>query len=125
MEDTEFIKPELPFKANQIICLEHQDTSLYGEVIQLIPSRNLCWFRPIFMIKGFWQDPGSSQQLVNLHSGSDLLWPISLFRAALDLEVIGWLADLDDADKHIQQTSSRQCLNQFVQQVWEANKEKF
>ena len=77
------------------------------------------------MIKGFWQDSGSSKQLINLCSGSDLLWPVSLFRAALDMEVIGWLANLDDGDKHIQQTSSRQCLNQFVQQVWEANKEKF
>lgn len=34
------------FKVNQIVYLEHQSNKLYGEVIQLIPNRRLCWFRP-------------------------------------------------------------------------------
>ena len=45
-----FDSVELPLKVNQIVCLEHQDSTLYGEVIQLIPRRSLCWFRPMCLV---------------------------------------------------------------------------
>lgn len=40
----------LSFRVNQIVCLEDRSNKLYGEVIQLIAQRNLCWFRPICLV---------------------------------------------------------------------------
>ncbi len=118
----------MPFKESQIICLEHETTCLYGEVIQLIPNRGMCWFRPICMtISNFERDRDSKNyDLIHLRSSSDLLWPTTLFRPALDTEVISLLVDSDNTDKSKQdRVSCRQHLNQFVRQVWAANQDKF
>ena len=127
MIDTTYDR-SIPFKESQIICLEHQRTRLYGEVIQLILSRQMCWFRPICMtIERHESDrcPESSE-LIQLRFSSDLLWPINLFRPALDTEVISLLTDLNDNHKlKPDRTSPRQYLNQFISQVWAANKDKF
>lgn len=50
MDDIVFNTTKIDLKANQIACLEYQQDRLYGEVIQLIPDRQLCWFRPIYLI---------------------------------------------------------------------------
>lgn len=120
------------FKVNQIICLEHQHTFLYGEVIQLLPQRELCWFRPLCMTREDFRSnlnaiSSDSSDLINLTFCSDLLWPIILFRPALDTEVISFLHLLssDSAESSVSKKFSRQYLNQFIQQVWQANKDKF
>lgn len=59
--------------------------------------------------------------IYDLRMGSDLLWPISLFRPALDTEVIPLLTMLDTSDS---QTAQDQ-LNWFVRQVWQANQSDF
>ena len=118
----------IPFKESQIICLEHQGTRLYGEVIQLILSRQMCWFRPMCMtIEQVESDRyAPSPKLIQLQFSSDLLWPINLFRPALDTEVISLLTDLNNNYKpKLNKTSPRQYLNQFIRQVWAANKDKF
>ena len=118
----------MSFKESQIICLEYEATCLYGEVIQLIPSRGMCWFRPICMTIS---DPhghldSEAYDLIHLRSGSDLLWPTTLFRPALDTEVISLLVDTNAPEKSKQdKVSGRQYLNQFVHQVWTANQDKF
>ncbi|MCC0175747.1 hypothetical protein I4641_01975 [Waterburya agarophytonicola K14] len=128
MEETSYGKSTLPFKVNQIICLEYRSTCLYGEVIQLITSRGICWFRPICMTIQNFEGEATPEnlQLIHLRSVSDLLWPIDMFRPALDTEVISLLADLDKTDKTNQsQISASRCLNQFVRQVWTAHQDKF
>ena len=136
MDKTKFDQSSVQFKVSQIICLEHEETCLYGEVIQLIEERQMCWFRPICMVVSTSQSDliGSpsahptveNSGLIHLHSGSDLLWPLVLFRHALDTEVISILANLNDTSKSKQTTAScRQHLNQFVKQVWAANQDKF
>jgi hypothetical protein len=56
-----------------------------------------------------------------LRDGADLLWPGSLFRAALDTEVISLLTQLQslDSEKKDRAIASRQ-LRDFVDRVWEA-----
>ena len=127
MNDTSYSSVDLDFKVNEIICLENQNTCLYGEVIQILPSRGLCWFRPMCLVVS---DAGNSsfepKQSIDQRSGSDLLWPIDLFRAALDTEVVGFLTQLSDRDRLVaNKISSRQCLNKFLQQVWQDNQDKF
>ena len=122
---------DVPFKVNEIICLQNDCTYLYGEVIQLLPKRGLCWFRPMCLVVS---DLGGDRrspiieptQLIDLQSGSDLLWPISLFRPALDTEVISLLPLLSDRHSpSVNKSPNRQYLNRFIQQVWRDNRDKF
>ncbi|MEM8828474.1 MAG: hypothetical protein AAGE96_03845 [Cyanobacteria bacterium P01_G01_bin.19] len=128
MEETGSNVSDLQFKESQIICLEYEDTKLYGEVIQLIHHRRMCWFRPICMTMCNFEDSRDSADLdlIHLQSSSDLLWPTSLFRPALDTEVISLLTDTDtDSKTNKGAVSSKQHLNQFVKRVWRANQDKF
>ncbi|MGL5871292.1 MAG: hypothetical protein ACRC2R_02800 [Xenococcaceae cyanobacterium] len=121
------------FKPRQIVCLEHENTRLYGEVIQIISGRKLCWVRPLMLAI---DSPNvdrlsistNAEQSFNLAESSDLLWPISLFRAALDTEVIPLLIELNSFECSINNDNSqyiRQKLNIFVKQVWQAHQNLF
>jgi len=145
MNDIAFSSANLSLKANQIVCLDYLDYHLYGEVIQLVPERQLCWFRPLCLIFADSEDnldlnlpclksqppmdnseDGQNVRQIDLQSSSDLLWPDSLFRPALDTEIIDFLPQLTDishlsSDKKINQ----KCLNRFVYLVWQAHQDKF
>jgi hypothetical protein len=134
---------DLPLKASQIVCLDHQASSLYGEVIQLIPQRQRCWFRPLCLVISSDTEsllepdfPGKLEYvhsqatemgiLINLRSGSDLLWPDSLFRPALDIEIIYLLPQLKELNHHSEtKTFQQKYLNQFIHLVWQAHQDKF
>ena len=126
MSDTAYSQSQNAFQNNQIVCLEHQQNCLYGEVIQIINERQLCWFRPMCIVNSEDRDRfQETTKLIDLQLGSDLLWPIALFRPALDTEVISLLSKLGDTNDLSSQTSNRQHLNSFVKSVWQANKDKF
>lgn len=130
MELSHTIEPKEPdwlFKTNQIVCLEYQSTCLYGEVIQLIPSRGMCWFRPIGMTK---EDVSGDLSLQIVYfaelESADLLWPTTLFRPAWDTEVLFLLTELGSRDElQPAKSSSSQHLHQFVKEVWAANQDRF
>jgi len=117
----------LSLKHNQIVCLEHQKSCLYGEVIQLIPERQLCWFRPMCIV--ILDEPEqylTESEVINLQFGSDLLWPLALFRPVLDTELLSFWGKLDNTSNLlISKKSSRQHLNSFVELFWQDNKDKF
>lgn len=144
----------LDLKASQIVCLEHQNSTLYGEVIQLIPLRQRCWFRPLCLLlspdaqsnrENFsgdsWQlmlqqnsvdystnysESLDGTQLIDLQSSPDLLWPDSLFRPAMDAEIINLLPQLEDISYHLgDRVFKQKCLNQFIYLVWQAHQDKF
>jgi hypothetical protein len=143
MDNIAFSSLGLPLKASQIVCLDHQASSLYGEVIQLIPHRQRCWFRPLCLVISSDTEsllepdfPGQLEYvhsqatemgiLINVQAGSDLLWPDSLFRPALDTEIIYLLPQLKDTSHHSgNRTSQQKCLNQFIHLVWQAHQDKF
>ena len=178
MDDVSFNSTKMSLKVNQIACLEHGNNNLYGEVIQLVPLRQLCWFRPICLVisnssssngSNLWEnlsepsgvtpvpegkrdfsaqettkyspkatssssskdlsDPyflAQEARLINLQSGSDLLWPAILFRPALDTEVICFLTQLHEINHPaIDRTLNQQYFNTFIHQVWQANQDKF
>ena len=116
------------FSSHQIVCIEGKTAFLYGEVIQVIVKRQLCWARPLLLAK--FSDVSitpitnfpTTEQIIDLREGSDLLLPLSLFRPALDTEIIPLITQLNSIDsslkdKHI---ASKQ-LNSFIHQVWQAN----
>lgn len=116
------------FQPSQIVYLEHQYTRLYAEVIQIVESRQVGWLRPLMLVaspSGDYLDPDRST-LYDLRQGADLLWPIALFRPALDTEVLPLFTCLQTSKtqgEHSQ--SAHQQLQHFVRQVWQAHTDEF
>jgi hypothetical protein len=112
----------LNFKPGQIVSLECGDACLHSEVIQVVEARQVCWVRPLMLVvlvSG--KDSSEEYTLSDLRDGADLLWPLSLFRAAVDTEVISLLSQLQslDSEKKDAVIASRQ-LKDFVDRVWAA-----
>lgn len=108
------------FQPRQIVCLQHENRNLYAEVIQVIPSRPVCWVRPLLLAEFPLGD--SCQPLIyDLRSTADLIWPLTLFRSALDTEVIPLMVDLLGSQPQIDRDPvACNQLNQFVHKVWQA-----
>lgn len=123
---------QFQFQPHQIVYLEHETTRLYAEVIDVVTSRQVCWVRPLMLVVATSEQnllpfaTAEDLNLYNLRQGSDLLWPASLFRPALDTEVIPLLVQLDCPDAQlVNNLEARQQLNVFVRQVWQAYKSAF
>ena len=112
------------FGPSQIVCLEFGDACLYADVIQVVSARRLCWVRPLMLVVLVCDDSSflhEEYNLWDLRNGSDLLWPLSLFRLALDTEVIPLLTELQSLDSEGKDAviAHRQ-LRDFVGKVWAA-----
>jgi hypothetical protein len=118
------------FQPRQIVCLEHENTRLYTEVIEVVSSRQVCWVRPMMLAiseAGTDSLPLASAEpltLYDLRLGADLLWPTSLFRPALDTEVIPLMVQLDDPETANNSDAHKQ-LTCFVRKVWQVYKSAF
>jgi hypothetical protein len=122
---------------HQILCLEHEETKLYGEVIQIITERHLYWLRPLVLCQSQLnaRDSESATIFYDLRQGADLLCPQALFRVALDTEMIPILTQLEDAKTEaetlpIEELSAAQSvahrqLQAFIRRVWQAHPEAF
>jgi len=110
---------DFDFQANQIVCLEYEGVYLYGEVIQVVTSRQLCWVRPLMLVNLISDD---EHTLWDLREGADLLWPLSLFRVPLDTEVIPFLMELhsfDNTDGKDMILAHRK-FREFIGKIWQA-----
>lgn len=121
----------LAFQTGQIVALNHYNACLYADVIQVVETRQVCWVRPLLLVKGLSADyqvhastlppvPEPSQ-ISDLRQSPDLIWPIQLFRAALDTEVIPLLAQLESPEtSKLTPNTAHQQLREFIRQVWQA-----
>ena len=100
------------FQPRQIVCLEYETTYLYSEVIQTVTERQMCWVRPLML------QVESEDRLYDLRSGADLILSATLFRPALDTEVIPLLIQLEALPTS---TNAHQQLSSFIRQVWQAH----
>lgn len=121
----------LQFKTGQIVSLECGNAYLYAEVIQIVEARQICWARPLMLAvlesgKDAFDRTWEDGTLYDLREGADLLWPLNLFQAAVDVEVISLLTRLQSLDpkKKDAALASRQ-LREFVDRVWEAHPHAF
>ncbi|PSB26139.1 hypothetical protein [Stenomitos frigidus] len=133
----EFIGGKTPgFQPCQIVCLQHETSYLYAEVVQVVESRHLCWVRPLILTLRSAETLTWDSTLLersdcyDLRQDSDLLLPLTLFRAALDTEVLPLMANLyaDDSVRPEQESlrsRGHQLFRQFIQQVWQAHAEIF
>jgi hypothetical protein len=98
------------------VSLDYNSINLYAEVIQVVPARQLCWVRPLYMVN-LNDDP---PLLIDLRDASDLLWPLDLFRPALDTEVITLLGEILSKEPQGESNSlAQQQLHQFIHQIWQ------
>jgi hypothetical protein len=126
-----------PLRPSEFGCLEHQDTLLYTEIIQVVEKRHRYWARPVLLCEKSTQEHNLTESLPTVYdvrSCSDLLWPCSLFRSVLDTELIPLLSCLDSEPEapfvstkmlssHL--AEARQKLQQFTQRLWRIHPEAF
>ena len=119
------------FTSQQIVYLSHKNHRLYCEVIQVVESRQLCWVRPLFLVDmaeemDIYSQLPTPKLLMDVRSTSDLLYPITLFKAALDTEVIPLLTQLQVENSSVKDNKiAREELQQFITKIWRDNTEKF
>jgi hypothetical protein len=113
------------FQPCQIVCLDHENTRLYADVIQVVDSRQICWVRPLMLTIVPDDNVNVLPTLYDLRQGADLVWPVTLFRPALDTEVIPLLMQLDAPDATADASDTHRQLSWFVRQVWQANQSDF
>lgn len=140
-----------PFVSGQIVALDDSYGIFYGEVIQTVLPRKMCWVRAIAIaiaedvantLKVSYPDlnlnfktignnleifSDSNIVLINLYRNVDLLFPLDLFRVAFDTEVIPLLEIIrgDSYSCPNDAQSSRGCLNWFLQEIWHNHRDKF
>ncbi|MGL5509254.1 MAG: hypothetical protein ACRC2J_09530 [Microcoleaceae cyanobacterium] len=126
-----FNSPE-DLKCSQIVCLDYENLCLFAEVIQVIESRKMCWVRPLLMqVKpANLDDDMTMGEIWDLRESIDLVLPITLFRAALDTELLPLLPYLYQTEETEQITQNdlgfaRQQLNILVRQLWEKYPDAF
>ncbi|MCL1468436.1 hypothetical protein [Argonema galeatum] len=118
----------IDFQPSQIVCLEHEETRLYAEVIQIVRPRQMCWARPLMLVvpESFSQTHRDQSTLYDMRQGADLLWPSILFRAALDTEVMPLFTYLQASKTQPDSSQmAHQQLQDFVRQVWLAHQNNF
>lgn len=128
-------QPVPTFQSCQIVCLEHEANRLYAEVVQVAEPRQVCWVRPLILVlqptdeRGWHEGISPATRLYNLRGEADLLLPVTLFRAALDEEVIPVLPYLyaeetSELALKLERVEPLQ-LRQLVQTVCQAHPEVF
>ncbi len=115
------------FQPQQIVGLECQNTCLYAEVIQVVTLRQMCWVRPLMLVEinPSFEAAQPFRILSDLRQGSDLILPVSLFRAALDTEVIPLLMQLDAQPDKTAQFRAHKDLQAFIRRVCQVTPEVF
>lgn len=144
------------FQPQQILCLEHEQSKLYAEVIQVVPDRPVCWLRPMILeveiSPNLLPNPGLATSSQNCHPtdspyqttipetipettqlktydlrlSADLLLPPSLFRPALDTEVIPLLGQINSTEFNLEEAqNAHHLLRDFIRKVWEQYREAF
>lgn len=115
---------DLPkFKSGQIVALEAEDACLYAEVIQVVSDRQVCWVRPLMLVESAAE---GSPVSYDLRESSDLIWPLQLFRAALDTEAIPLLVELDgEAEKGAIAPGTHRRFRAFISRIWNAHPRAF
>jgi hypothetical protein len=126
-----------------IVCIEQSNARLFAEVIQIVETRQIGWLRPLgleVLASGVVNELGVSELgsgepelptiFYDLRQTADLLWPLSLFRPALDTEILPVLSALQSGkplgvESGELAIASRHQLQQFIQDIWQSHRALF
>jgi hypothetical protein len=114
------LEASVQFSPNQVVCLEQDELRLFGEVVQMVPLRSRCWVRPLAMAQ-VAEDCLDLRLLYDLRESSHLVLPATMFREALDTELIPLMSALFHPEKTGGDNSeaARQAIHQLVRRVSE------
>ncbi len=125
---------------SQILYLEHSSSRLYTEAIQVVDTRHLCWSRPSLLIQGLPESSTGRQdaisaavvspedsvlQLYDLEGCPDLIWPLSLFQLAYDIDFFSLLIQLKISTGDATQRSGNGEFNAFIRSFWHTHATMF
>jgi hypothetical protein len=102
-------------------CISQQDfatyrSRLYGELIQVVLSRQLCWVRPLLLVNFTQEIPSVN----DLRGTNDILWSADSFHPALDTDAIEFLSQVIVKEpKPELEAVTKQQLNYFIQKLWQ------
>jgi hypothetical protein len=135
-----------PWRDRQILCLDHGPQRLYAELVDIIDERGLAWVKPLWLVHGPeeplksdlpesglpesglpWADELKQTlgPIDDLRGDSDLLWPVELFRAALDMELLPLLGGPLEGERKDGPSPEAQRFRLFIRQVWEQHRSLF
>jgi hypothetical protein len=100
---------------NQIVYMAVGNVRLYGEVIQVVESRDRCWVRPLAIVDAEPDQVDPNHSCHQTPQGPDVIWPSSWFNPALDTDWLAVLSRLPQAPSY-----DRSTANQRLRQLWQA-----
>ncbi len=129
-KQTNLIDRPSGFEPFQVVCLEYEASRLYGEVVQVVEHRQVCWVRPLMLTVAAIareEEMNAEPCFYDLRNGADLLLPAALFRTALDVEVIPLFSRLHNSERinYNPDANGHQQLKHLIQGVWGAYPEVF
>ncbi|MEL6350980.1 MAG: hypothetical protein AAFR58_04380 [Cyanobacteria bacterium J06627_28] len=126
---------------SQILYLEHDDARLYADAIQVISTRQLCWVRPTLLIQGLPESDQTLRQAVisnaaqcpeqsgltlyDLEGSPDLIWPLTPFEIAYDIDFFSLLVQLKISSNSAALPAGKQQLHQFTHSFWRKHPDFF
>lgn len=110
------------FSPNEIVCLKHNNKSLYCEVIQIVEKRNMGWVRPVMLVNisdNIYYNLDEKAEIYDLRLSSDLLWDLSVFLPVLDTEYITFFCKLEELDWNEKNINfAKQKLKHFLEEIF-------
>jgi hypothetical protein len=106
------------FKTDRVVCLDRDDLHLFAEVIDDNVVESRCWVRPLAIARSI-PESFNLEFLHDLREASQLILPTSLFRDALDTEVLPLISELfHPTNDLIRSTNAQKILYQFIADLY-------
>jgi hypothetical protein len=106
------------FKTDRIVCLDREDLHLFAEVIDDTVINNRCWVRPLAIARSNSEN-FNLEFLYDLRDAAQLILPTSLFRDALDTEVLPLISELfHPTQDSTRSTNDRKILYRFIADLY-------
>jgi L-rhamnose isomerase len=108
----------IEFKTDRIVCLDRGNLHLFAEVIDDTVVEARCWVRPLAIARST-PERFNLEFLHDLRDASQLILPTSLFRDALDTEVLPLISELfHPAQDSMRSTNVQKILYQFIADLY-------
>lgn len=99
----------------QVIFIQCENDRLYGELVQRVPERRICWVRPLSLCLS--ADSQTKARLLDVRNGPDIICADHLIQPALDTEWIAVLNQLSILKVACDYPEANQFLRRFLQKL--------
>lgn len=99
--------------AYQIVCITSHDARLYGELVQRVADRQICWIRPLVLQPRLKSSDGST--LLDVHNGPDIICADHLPTPVIDTDWIQLLAVMAEQTSACNFPEANQQLKGFLE----------